>query len=66
MTTAKPHPASPEARHELVLGVVGGSGQTEIRDQHSFHAFREKNVARFDVAMNEPLIVSCGETLCGL
>jgi 5'-methylthioadenosine phosphorylase len=26
MTAAKPHPASPQARAELVLGVVGGSG----------------------------------------
>ncbi len=26
MSTAKPHPASPRARTELVLGVIGGSG----------------------------------------
>ncbi|MFO7562147.1 MAG: S-methyl-5'-thioadenosine phosphorylase [Enhygromyxa sp.] len=26
MTAAKPHPASPQARAELVLGVIGGSG----------------------------------------
>ncbi|MEZ4426546.1 MAG: MTAP family purine nucleoside phosphorylase, partial [Nannocystaceae bacterium] len=30
MTTATPHPASPEARGELVLGVVGGSGLYDI------------------------------------
>jgi 5'-methylthioadenosine phosphorylase len=35
MTAAKPHPASPQARAELVLGVVGGSGlyvMDEIED----------------------------------
>lgn len=30
MTERQPHPASPEARGELVLGVVGGSGLYEI------------------------------------
>ena len=30
MTERQPHPASPEARGELVLGVIGGSGLYEI------------------------------------
>src|SRR5262249_42850521 len=42
--------------------VVGGTGQAEVRQPYALHAVLQQDVGRLDIAVDQPVLVSCRQT----